>query len=56
MSIQAVLKAKFGSEGLKLMADIEKIYAPEYMEAILTALATTSDLEEVRRLLSSLSP
>ena len=38
------------------MPEIENIHYEEQLQAITTALETASDLEEIRRLLSSLSP
>ena len=51
--IQHALKIRFGSEGLKLMPEIEAIHYEEQLRTILTSLETAADLEEVRRLLDS---
>ena len=52
-SIQTVLKTRFGSEGLGLMPEIEKIYDEDQLQAIRIALVTAVDLAEIRRLVSS---
>ncbi len=54
--IQSLLRFRFGAEGLKLMPEIENIHYEEQLQTITTALETANGLEEIRRLLSSLSP
>jgi hypothetical protein len=48
--IEALLRFRFGDEGLKLMPEINEIYEGEKLEAILKALETGASLDEVRRL------
>jgi hypothetical protein len=48
--IEAVLRVRFGEEGLKLMPEIHNIHEEEKLEAILTALETAASLDGVRRL------
>jgi hypothetical protein len=52
MGIEAMLKVRFGEEGLKLMPEIQEIHEQERLEAILKALETATDLDEVRRMCS----
>ena len=55
LGIQSLLVVRFGAEGLKLMPEVENIHSEYQLQAIITAAETASDLEEVRRLLSSFS-
>jgi len=48
--IEGMLRVRFGEEGLKLMPEIREIHEEEKLEAILTALETAANLDEVRRL------
>jgi hypothetical protein len=48
--IKAVLGARFGDEGLKLMPEIEAIYEEKELESILDALETAASPAEVRKL------
>jgi hypothetical protein len=48
--IEAVLRIRFGEEGLKLMPEIHQVYEEEKLEAILKALETAASPDEVRRL------
>ena len=50
------LKIKFGSEGLKLMPEIEEIYDEDLLSAILKSLETAANPDEVRRLWTPPSP
>ena len=52
--LKSLLKVRFGAEGLELMPELENIHNEDQLQAITTVLETASDLEEVRRLLSSL--
>jgi hypothetical protein len=46
--IEALLRVRFGSEGLKLMPEIEKVYGEEKLRAVLAAAETAVRLEDVR--------
>jgi hypothetical protein len=48
--IESLLRVRFGEVGLKLMPEIRAIYEEDKLEAILKALETTPNPEEVRRL------
>ena len=48
--IETALKIRFGAEGLKHMPEIRELYDEDQMRAILKALETATDLNEVRRL------
>ncbi len=48
--IAALLKIRFGAEGLQLMPQIELIYYTDQLESILIALETASSLDEVQPL------
>ncbi len=48
--IKLGLKLRFGSEGLKVMDEVEEIYGEERLEAILKALETAATLDEIRKL------
>ncbi len=50
--IEALLRVRFGDEGIKLMPEIQQIHEEETLRAILKALQTTASLEEVRRIWS----
>ncbi len=50
--LEAVLRVRFGGEGLQLMPQIREIYEEDKLEAIFKALETGASLEEVRRLSS----
>jgi hypothetical protein len=52
-SIAAVLKMRFGEEGLKLLPEIHDIYEPEELEAILKAIPTAPSADAVRQLWAS---
>ncbi|HTU18576.1 MAG TPA: hypothetical protein VMG10_10995 [Gemmataceae bacterium] len=47
--IEALLRVRFGEEGLKLMPEIREIHVEEKLEAILQALESGVSLEDVRR-------
>jgi hypothetical protein len=53
LGIQSLLKARFGSDGLGLMPEIEAIYQEDRLEGILNAVATAKYLAEIRRLISA---
>jgi hypothetical protein len=55
-AIELLLKARFGEEGLKLMPEIREIHEDEKLEAILTALGTAANPDDVRRLWSPAPP
>ena len=48
--IESVLRVRFGSEGLKLMPEINQVFGEEELTAILHALETAKSPDEVRRL------
>lgn len=52
IGIKTVLKMKFGEAGLALMPQVEAIYGEENLQAVLDALETATDLDEVRRVIS----
>ncbi|HVS35254.1 MAG TPA: hypothetical protein VMS17_06700 [Gemmataceae bacterium] len=54
--IEAVLRMRFGEEGLKLMPAIHDIHEEEQLEAVLKALETAASPDEVRRLWSPGAP
>jgi len=54
--IEALLRVRFGEEGLKLMPEIHNIHEEEKLDAILTALETTASLDDVRRLWTPPAP
>ena len=47
--IEVLLSVRFGADGLKLMPEINEVYEKEKLEAILEALRTAANPEEVRR-------
>ncbi len=49
--IEAVLKIRFGEDGLKLMPEVNKMYDEEQLEVVLKALETAAGPEEVRPLM-----
>jgi hypothetical protein len=51
--IEAILKVRFGEEGLKLMPEIREIHEEDKLAAILKALETAAKPDEVRRLWAS---
>jgi hypothetical protein len=46
--IEAVLRIRFGPEGLKLMPEIEEVYGEDRLRAVLNALETAGRPEDVR--------
>jgi hypothetical protein len=50
--IESLLRVRFGDEGLKLMPEIREIHEEETLRAVLKALETATQLDEVRRLWS----
>lgn len=48
--IEAVLRVRFGPEGLKLMPEINEIYDEKQLRSVLRALETAPSPEDVRRL------
>jgi hypothetical protein len=48
--IESLLRVRFHDEGLKLMPEIHEIYEDDKLAALLKALETADNLEEVRRL------
>jgi hypothetical protein len=54
--IEALLKVRFGEEGLKLMPEIHEIHETEILEAILKTLETATSPDQVRRLWSPNAP
>jgi hypothetical protein len=50
--IEAMLRMRFGEEGLKLMPEIREVHEEDKLEAILTALETGASLDETRRIWS----
>jgi hypothetical protein len=50
LGIEALLRVRFGDEGLKLMPEINEIHEEETLRAILKALETPVTIDEVRRL------
>jgi hypothetical protein len=54
--IQLGLESRFGTEGLRLMPDIENIHSEDQLRAILKALNSGMNLEEVRRLTTPGNP
>jgi len=54
--IEFALEMRFGDAGLKLMPEVDEIYESEKLEAILNALKTATNPEEVRRLWSPGTP
>jgi hypothetical protein len=54
--IEALLRARFGEEGLRLMPEVREIHEEDKLEAILTALGTGTNLDEVRRLWAPPAP
>jgi hypothetical protein len=54
--IEVVLQLRFGDEGLKVMPEIREIHEEETLQAVLKALATAANLDEVRRLWSPGKP
>jgi hypothetical protein len=50
MGIEALLKVRFGEEGLKLMPEIQEIHEEQKLRAILKTLEAAASPEEVRRL------
>jgi hypothetical protein len=54
--IESLLRVRFGEEGLKLMPEIKEIHEKEQLEAILIALETAANPDELRRLWSPGTP
>ncbi len=54
--IEALLRVRFGDKGLELMPEIRAIQEDEKLEAILKALETATNLDEVRRLWTQGTP
>jgi hypothetical protein len=54
--IEAVLRLRFGEEGLKLMPEIHKVYEEDKLEAILKAAETEATPDELRRLWAPSAP
>jgi hypothetical protein len=54
--IRAVLKVRFGQDGLKLMPEIDGVHEEETLRAVLKALETAASPDEVRRLWSPPGP
>jgi hypothetical protein len=54
--IEALLRVRFGDEGLRLMSEICDIHEEEKLRAILRALETASSPDEVRRLWAPPAP
>jgi hypothetical protein len=54
--IEAVLRIRFGDQGLRLMPEIQGVYEQEKLEAILKALETAASPDEVRRLWAPPAP
>lgn len=50
--IESLLRVRFGEEGLRFMPEIQQIHEEETLRAILKALETATNLDEVRRLWS----
>jgi hypothetical protein len=53
--IESLLRFRFGEEGLKLMPEIREIHEEEHLRAILKALETGANLDEVRRVVAGSS-
>jgi hypothetical protein len=56
LGIETVLRMRFGEAGLKLMPEIREIYEDDKLAAILKALETAANPDEVRRLWSPGAP
>ncbi len=54
--IEAMLRVRFGEEGLKLMPEIHAVHEVERLQAILKALETATSPDAVRTLWSSANP
>ena len=50
--IEALLRVRFGDDGLRLMPEVQGIHEEEKLRAILKALETAANLDDVRRLWS----
>ena len=48
--IEAMLRFRFGQDGLKLMPEVEEVYDVEQLEAILRTAETAATLDEIRKL------
>ena len=48
--IQALLKLRFGEEGLKLMPEMEEVHEAEQLREIIRALETAHTPEDLRRI------
>ena len=53
MSIENSLEAKFGKDGLELMAQIAPISDLEYLQLVLRQIITANTVAELRQMLSS---
>ncbi len=53
ISIKAVLNIRFGKAGLQLMPEIEEVHHEDQLMAILNALKTVANLDEVRAMCKS---
>ncbi len=56
LGIEALLKVRFGEEGLKLMPEIENVHYDDQLKAILEALGTAKTPDEVRRIWAAPMP
>mgnify|MGYP001271789507 CR=1 FL=1 len=56
MGIESLLRVRFGDDGLRLMPEIHEIHEEEKLQAILKALETAANPDEVRRLWSPGAP
>ncbi len=56
LGITSLLRVRFGDEGVKLMPEIREIHEEETLEAILKALETAANPDEVRRLWVTATP
>jgi hypothetical protein len=54
--IAALLRVRFGDEGIRLMPEIEEIHDEEKLEAILTTLETAARPDDVRRIWAPETP
>ena len=50
IGIKAMLKVRFGDEGIKLMPEIREIHEENILEAVIEALQTATSPEELCRL------
>jgi hypothetical protein len=54
--IEALLRFRFGEEGTKLIPEIQQIQEEEILRAVLKALESGANLEELRRVWSPGTP